>query len=298
MNLIRKVAMAGVTLSVAIAAGQYVQHGVALPFGARAEAPPEPTGITLLSAGPAPTLVLPVAPEMPALPVLGRLPAAPQDRQAALVLPREPETPAPQTPTTCTAALELTAAPGALLKLALTAPCHRNERVVLRHAGLAVTARIGVEGSFSGTLPAMDRAGAVSVLLTDGSEIEAAAPVADMAGIRRFAVQWLAEDAFQIHVPAAQEDRLSRLGDATVSLPMMAEVYTFPPASTGGEAATLEAAITPATCGRELLGETLESRNGRSSVTELSVTMPDCAAVGDYLLLKNLPGDVSIAAAN
>lgn len=296
MNMIRKLAMAGLTLSVAIAAGQYVQHGAADQAGAQLDRAPQPTAITLLSAGPAAAGTFDDAAPMPALPQPARLRLTPPEAQAVPMLPSDPETPAPQSTDACPITLDLAALPGAMLDLALTAPCHRDGRIVLRHAGLTVTARTDPDGRFRGPLPAMDRRGAVSVLLADGASVEAALPLADMAGLRRVAVQWLADDAFQIHADtAATETRLLRLGDASVPLPMQAEVFSF---ASGDSGVALEAAITEATCARELLGEVVESRDGRSEVTDLTVAMPGCDAVGGYLLLKNLPSDVSIAAAN
>ena len=56
--------------------------------------------------------------------------------------------------------------------------------------------------------------------------------------------------------------------------------------------------MTESTCGRELLGETLSSVAGKVQVTDLTVAMPECDAVGDYLVLKNLVPDLNIASAN
>ena len=50
--------------------------------------------------------------------------------------------------------------------------------------------------------------------------------------------------------------------------------------------------------GRELLGETIMTLAGDVYITELTLAMPDCEAVGDILVLKNLLTDLTIAAAN
>ncbi|MFN6977562.1 MAG: hypothetical protein ACK4OP_05535, partial [Gemmobacter sp.] len=54
----------------------------------------------------------------------------------------------------CNEALDVAAAPGAMLALALTAPCRAGARVVLRHGGLAVTGRTTIAGTLAATLPA------------------------------------------------------------------------------------------------------------------------------------------------
>ncbi|MDZ4135016.1 MAG: hypothetical protein U1D06_05395, partial [Paracoccaceae bacterium] len=137
---------------------------------------------------------------------------------------------------------------------------------------------------------------------------------------QRFAVQWLAEDAFQVHafegtaaydapghVSAQNPHRplagiptqggfLTLLGDGSVDLPMRAEIYTYPVDPGADVRVVVEAAVTAATCNRELLGEILSSLHGVLSVADLTVEMPACDAVGDVLVLNNLTSDLKIAA--
>ena len=86
------------------------------------------------------------------------------------------------------------------------------------------------------------------------------------------------------------------LGDPAASLPMMAEVYTWP----AGVAVVpvIEAEVTEATCGRELMGETLMSDRGAVTATDLTLAMPGCEAVGDILVLNNLVPETTLAAVN
>ena len=60
----------------------------------------------------------------------------------------------------------------------------------------------------------------------------------------------------------------------------------------------MEAAVTATTCGRELLGQTLQTAAGTVKVSDMSLAMPDCDAVGDYLVLKNIVPDMTIASSN
>ncbi|MDZ4096724.1 MAG: translocase, partial [Paracoccaceae bacterium] len=139
---------------------------------------------------------------------------------------------------------------------------------------------------------------------------------------RRFGVQWLAEDAFQLHafegaadygmpghVSAADPEMpvagmlaksgfLTLLGDDQVTLPMLAEIYTYPANGNIDVRMIVEAAVTTKTCGRELLGETLASIGGAVTVKDLTVSMPGCDGQGDILVLKNLAPDMMIATAN
>lgn len=258
---------------------------------------PPPAGAPLaIFAYPAPAAAAPVAPaaDPPS--------AAAAPSQAALAA-------AP-----CLEALDAVATPGAMLTLVLTAPCRPEARVVLRHAGLAVTARTSAAGTLTAMLPALDPAGSVAVQFDDGRRVTAAAPVSDLGGLTRFAVQWMGPDAFALHASAGDADvdspghvhagapgvrggaagHLAVLGDASVDRPLLAQVYTFP-ADAAAVQLQVEAAITPETCGRDLLGETLQWSDGRTIVRDLTMTMPACDEGGGYLVLQNPLADLKLA---
>jgi hypothetical protein len=274
----------------------------AAPAGAPSPAAPAPAAAPdLAAADPAPPATVPAA-------VAAAVPAA---------LPSTPPAPvpAPQAAApadTCAPALSAVATPGAVLSLALVAPCDGGARVVLRHGGLAVTGRLSGAGTLFTTLPGMEPAGEVTVLFPDGTRATAAAAL-DMEGIRRLAVQWQAEDAFALqvyengaafgapgHVSAASPSgagSLAVLGEAAVDLPLLAQVYTFPADATPVNV-TVEAAVTAATCNRDLLGEVVETAAGAVTSAEITLAMPDCSGVGDFLVLNNLAGQTTLAAAD
>jgi hypothetical protein len=203
-----------------------------------------------------------------------------------------------------------------MIGLTLTAGCHGDERVVLRHAGLAVTARTDAAGRLTTTLPALAADGAVEVLFLDGSKADAVLAMPEIVLMRRFAVQWQGAPAFVVHgfqngadygqagdispvnpgqALAATGGFLSLLGDASVDNPLMAQVYTYPMDPTTTAEVVVEAAVNNANCGHDLLAETLLSERGRANRADLTLAMPDCTAVGDFLVLKNLATDMKIA---
>lgn len=272
----------------------------AAPLLAKADPVPPPLPV---KAGPAPTPVPPAT-------------AKAEPAPAAAVQAKADPAPVPVAPTptadACTVSLSATALPGAVLSLALVAPCDGDARIVLRHAGLAVTGKLSPAGTLFTTIPALDAKGEVSALFADGNTAKAAAAI-DMTDVRRFAVQWQGDDAFQLqvyengavygapgHVSAATpvgEGKLTELGDATVERPMLAQVYTWPAPGTPVEV-TLEAAVTDKTCNREILGEVLEADAAKVGTTEITLAMPDCGGVGDFLVLNNLAGQTTLAAAD
>lgn len=218
----------------------------------------------------------------------------------------------------CAPVLDLIAEPDAMIGITLVAPCQAGARVVLSHGGLAVTARATATGSVFTSLPAMDAEGAVTVLFPDGSKASAALAMPEVTNLRRFAVQWQARDKFDLNAfdgeatygsaghasPVAFETlaatdgvtgKVVSFGDASVELPLLAQVYTFPAGTQ--PSLTVEAEVTGATCDRELLGETLESAGGRVETRELTLPMPDCEAVGEFLVLKIPAPDLTLALA-
>lgn len=217
----------------------------------------------------------------------------------------------------CPVHLDLVPQDGAMLGITLVSPCHSDERVTLSHAGLTVSAKTSVTGSLFTSLPAMDMAGQVTVAFSDGTREEAAMPMPELADVQRFAVQWLGDDRFALNAfrngatygepghltaqPLAMLDGITEagaavvaLGDASAPLPLLAEVYTLP--ANGKATLTIEAQVTAQTCGRELLGETLDSRGGKVTVRELTLAMPPCDAIGDFIVLNNPRADLTLAA--
>ncbi len=215
----------------------------------------------------------------------------------------------------CSTQLDLIPQPGAMIGLTLLAPCHPEERVVLRHAGLAVTGKTSASGALFATIPALTAVSQVEVLFPSGEVATAQIGMPEITAMQRFVVQWQDGDAFQLHgfengggygqpghVSASYPGKagagafLTLLGDSTTDLPLLAEAYTF--GADFDAQIVLEAAVTEATCGREILGETIIAAEGSVEITDLSLAMPDCSAVGDILVLKNLVQDMKLAAAN
>lgn len=226
--------------------------------------------------------------------------------------------------TACARDIALEVQAPALVSLLIDAPCDGNARVVVRHAGLAVTERLSAAGFLEVTLPAFSDVAEFDAAFADGTVLRANVMVPDMAAYDRVAVQWQSPDSFQLHAfefgaefgapghvsAASPRDPgyalrgtggfLMLIGDSQVPWPLLAEVYTFPTAETarsGSVSIEIEAMVTPEVCGREMLGETLEIHGGAPvTVRELTLSMPGCDAVGQFIVLKNALEALTIAA--
>lgn len=310
MNVQRKLTLVIATGAIALGAGHYVQEKAADRVGAELS-DVVVTDIASVAAGPDDVAPRTPAITPPALPAEAAptVPVEAQGDQLAAADPTAPEVPA------CAVNLEALAQPDAMIGISLLAPCHADQRIVLKHAGLAVTARTSGSGALVAVLPALTAVADIEVLFADGQRALASVPTSDFAGLQRFAVQWQDADAFQLHgfengAGYGQPGHISSagsgtsgatgyvtvLGDASVDLPLLAEVYTFGPAQS--TELVLEAAITAGTCGREILGEAILAVKGAVEVSDLTLAMPGCEAVGDILVLKNLLEDMTLATAN
>ena len=276
---------------------------------------------SLLPSRPAPAVIASDPLEGPVDPMIL---TAPAEAPAPVIAPATtaPAAPAPVIADACTPTLRLAAAPQAMIGVSLVAPCAPDSRVVIGHEGLSITGKTNAQGSLFLSVPALAVDADITARLPEGAEVSESVRVPAMATLRRIGVQWHDADAFQLHafengagygepghVSAAKPQTpttglagtagfMTVLGDPAVNLPLLAEVYTFPAGIAANADITIEAAVTEATCGRELLGETIMTLAGDVYITELTLAMPDCEAVGDILVLKNLLTDLTIAAAN
>ncbi|MDG4647036.1 hypothetical protein P6F26_01140 [Roseibacterium sp. SDUM158017] len=219
--------------------------------------------------------------------------------------------------------LEVSAKAGtaAMIAVDISAPCHPDADVTLRHAGIAISARTDAFGLLTLDLPALESPAIVAVELADGTERTAMLPVSDLAGFDRIALAWEGELDMELHAledgaawasdghvrpaaprgpEAASEGRgfLSLLGDPRASVPLLAQVYTIPRGTRAASGVTLsiDAPITAANCALQATARIVQAEGGRIAMTPLGFTYPGCDAVGDTLVLQNPVQDLRLAA--
>lgn len=206
----------------------------------------------------------------------------------------------------------------AMIALKVAAPCFPNERLMVHHSGMMFTQVTDHAGNMSVTIPALSSRAVFIVAFGDGKGTVAIANVPDVHKYDRVAVQWTGDLGFQVHArefgasygesghiwsgvaanTQPESGSITRLGTSGTLLPQMAEVYTFPSGSTsisGTVALSVEAEVTPANCGRDIAAQSLELRDGSSlRIRDLVLAMPNCDAIGDFLVLNNLVDDLTI----
>ncbi|CUH79558.1 hypothetical protein TRM7557_02456 [Tritonibacter multivorans] len=204
-------------------------------------------------------------------------------------------------------ATSMTAVPqaGAMVQLSLSAPCDANGNVTFHHAGMMFAQRLDDHGQLELAVPAMTKTAVFLAELASGETLMASAEVSDMADYERIAVQ--AEDhgvglhAFEYgaefggagHIWSQAEDgagQFLKLGDASLPSAQFLQIYSHavPKLRAEGEIAlSLEAEVRSTTCNRPLNVQILSARGGGLRARELSLEMPACDAVGDFLVLNN-----------
>lgn len=223
----------------------------------------------------------------------------------------------------CETTLTATPARGAMVNLALSATCHLSERVEFSQDQLRFAAVTNESGALNIAVPALSDAPVFIVQFADGSMKTATANVPDTAEFKRIAVQWRGSNEMHIHAfeygasydapghvwaeaPHSPQTAVFGKGGFLISLgtpgienPAQAEVYSYPRGAhpdSGLVRVNIETEVKSGNCGREISGETLQpGADGKLQQAEVSFAVPECAAVGEFLVLKNILRDLKIA---
>jgi hypothetical protein len=232
-------------------------------------------------------------------------------------------TTAPQGGLDCTITMTAVPVAGAMVDLGLTAPCNVSERVTIHHHGMMFTEIVQPDGTLGLTVPALNENAVFIAAFPSGEGASAVALVNALSFYDRVVVQWKGEAGLQLHAreygaayftpghvwSAAAGDLgdtargesgfLARLGREGAPDALLAEVYSFPAGTarrSGQVALSVEAEITGANCDTVVEAQTLELHDaGDLRVRDLQLSMPSCEAKGDFLVLKNLVEDLTIA---
>lgn len=224
----------------------------------------------------------------------------------------------------CNLLLEAKAMPAAMVDLTLDAPCQANARATIHHQGMIFTTITDDDGGFEIMVPALAQGAVFIVAFDDGEGAMANTEVPDLARYDRAVLQWQGDIDVALHafergahfggpghvwmnaagsmegVVRGEGGYIMRLGFEGTTNPFMAEVYTFPTATVSNEGTvelSVEAEITASNCGRDVAAQSLQVTSEEGIETlDLEMTMPDCDAVGDYIVLNNMLQDLTLAA--
>ena len=243
--------------------------------------------------------------------------AAPQS------LPPAPDSHSATIPAACDIVAEAQAVAAAMVKVTLNAACLPNERLTVHHNGMIFTEVTDDKGRLNVTVPALAEEAVFILAFGNGDGAVAQTSVPELSGFNRVVLQWKGAAGFELHArefgadygdaghvwSGAPRDMtaavlgeggfMTRNGDTDTSDPLMAEVYSFPVAAAaqkGDVALSVEAEVSEANCGLEIEAQALELRGSDQVKTQnLTLAVPDCDAVGNFLVLNNLLQDLKVA---
>ncbi|MFK7745059.1 MAG: hypothetical protein AB8B47_08390 [Roseobacter sp.] len=223
----------------------------------------------------------------------------------------------------CTVTAEAQANAAAMIGLSINAPCFASQAVTIHHEGLNFSQMMSDLGTLDIMLPALTADARVSTTFANGDTITASTNVDSVPLYDRVVVQWQGETGVQIHarefgadygdeghvwsgasrdfsaVAGGRGGFLTSLGDKKLTAPLMAEVYTFPTALSKTEGAvelTVETEVTEANCGTEVRARAIEFSGGTEMSSQiLNLAVPNCGAIGNFLVLNNLLQDLTVA---
>jgi len=236
-------------------------------------------------------------------------------------MPPEPEV-VPLSPA-CEITAQATPIAGAMVQISMDAPCAPNERLTVHHNGMMFTYATDDSGNASMTVPALAEQAIFIMAFSSGDGAVAQATVADIAEYDRVVLQWRGNAGFELHArefgaeygqpghmwsgvasdvdgfASGKNGLITRLGDTLSADPQMAEVYTFPrsmSARPGIIDMSVEAEVTADNCGLEIEAQSLEMMGeGALKTRNLTLSVPECDAVGSFLVLNNLVADLKVA---
>jgi len=219
----------------------------------------------------------------------------------------------------CTPAMTASLREAAVVRLDIDANCRPNARFTLHHSGMVVSALTDDDGRARIDVPALNRSAVFIASFDDGMGAVATAQVADLARYDRYVVQWRGDaHSLRLYAPGhgadagqpgdVRADRtrdpadgfVMRLGGDVPGTAQRAEVYTFSAdaaARDGSAVLRLAAEVTEQNCGRDLAAEGISTaREGAGlRLRDLVLSMPDCDALGERVLVKTLFNDLNIA---
>lgn len=211
----------------------------------------------------------------------------------------------------------------AMVDLTIDAGCYANERVTLHHNGMMFTDVTDAEGQLNVTVPALSENAVFIAAFANGEGALANATVTSLEFYDRMVVQSKTSSALHInafefgadfreegHVNADSKRNMAdaakgiggfvtSLGEKDRAEGLVAEVYTFPTATAAKQGEvhiSVDAEVTTANCGLRVEAQTLEVRGGgEMKVQDVTLPIPACDAVGDFLVLQNLLSDLKVA---
>ncbi|MFO6465240.1 hypothetical protein ACK8OR_12670 [Jannaschia sp. KMU-145] len=256
-----------------------------------------------------------VAPAM--LPALPRGPAS-TSLAAAPIRPISAVEPVQSAAVDCAVTLDTAPLAAAMVSVEISAPCDAGVRADIVQGDLHVAIALDEDGRAALDIPALSPAPLVAVSIADRDPVSALTEARDLGSYRRAALVWAQAAGLELHAFEGEADYgdpghvspetphtiartlagnggfLTVLGDPTFDDARMALIYTSP--AEQAVAVAIEVPVTEANCGTEVVAATIQTAPGvTAEMHPLTFAVPGCDAVGDLVILGDLPAPVALA---
>lgn len=204
----------------------------------------------------------------------------------------------------------------ATVRLHLSAPCQPEALVTVQHQGMKFIEMTDAAGRLVVQVPALATEAYFVATVENQASVVAITGVQDLVYYDRAVLQWsgyaalalqasgedaYAQDADPIAKgnPSSEHGFLTRLGADQNTEPLMVEIYTFPSGNNqadGDIALSVHAYVTADNCGQKVYAQSIQLQPSQPPAAQsMSLMMPDCDQIGEYLELKNLFEDLTLA---
>lgn len=217
----------------------------------------------------------------------------------------------------CAIHFEATPSVAAMVDLFLSAPCHPDTLVTLQHQGMKFNEMTDDAGKLAVQVPALSKEAYFVATVENTAGVVAITGVQDLRLYDRAVLQWRSADLLQLHALSqgasegeeghiwqasmgsfdADTGFLTRLGNPQSVAPLMVEVFSYPSFKAHHEVdLSVHAKVTLNNCGRTIAAQSIQVHpNQPPAARAMSLQMPDCEQVGEFLVLKNMFEDLTLA---
>lgn len=219
-------------------------------------------------------------------------------------------------------AINLVAAAGAaaLVDVIANAPCYSGELATVHHEGMMFNIALDDDGKATFKVPALKVETVIMVSFASGRSKTVEVETPSLKFYDRVVLQWQGDMGLQFHAfeygaayneaghvwsGTPQKVSTAAAGDGGFLLSfgaangLKAEVYTFPSGisrKVGNIEMTVEAEISADNCARAVDAQTLQfSALEGLAISDLSLDIPGCDTIGEFLVLNNLVETMTLA---
>jgi hypothetical protein len=210
----------------------------------------------------------------------------------------------------------------AMVDVTLIAPCAANEVATIHHEGMMFSVQLDDAGTINFEMPALNENAMIIAALKGGEGAVLTHDVPTLADYDRVVVQWKGNVGFELHARemganygdaghvwhgaardagaiSYQVGFLIRLGNVEDDAALIADIYTFPTTMSDGGGMielSVEAEILANNCAKDITAQTIQiSPFAERVVHDLEMSLPECDAVGDFVVLGMPVQDIQLA---